>query len=366
MPRPARPARCHRPKAPHLGQIVPTSSNAPRPRGDITRTRTSKAWLRPALGICCLLGTLTAQAAPGSDAGRGKEPREGNGATPGEPSRTANQELSWRWRRVEPWEYPFTVGLMGTALYLRFVGSHPKADWTGGILLDEPIYDAVEIDNRSNRLMVGTFTDALLYGSLAYRALESALVPSLLHGAPDVSWQMLVIDAESIAVVSAVIWGSQAIVGRRRPYLRRCDEPAFAAHTPACARRTAEANRSLIAGHLAIGLTMAGLTCTHHAHLEIYGGQGGDLACGLSVGAAALNGMGRLVTGNHYDSDVALGAALGVFGGWILPRLLHYGFDGKSAEPPSEDRRGDGASVSAAVMPSIGRGRGGLSLIGQF
>jgi len=118
------------------------------------------------------------------------------------------------------------------------------------------------------------------------------------------------------------VFGSQVFVGRQRPeYNDRCADPAEPCPSGS------ERFRSFIAGHPATVLTAAGLTCTHHAHMPLYGGGWGDtLACGLMIGAAGFTGATRVLAAKHYPTDLMLGFGVGTFAGFILPRLLHYGF----------------------------------------
>ena len=56
---------------------------------------------------------------------------------------------------------------------------------------------------------------------------------------------------------------------------------------------------------------------------------------------------------NHYATDVLAGAAVGAFSGFILPRLLHYGF-------------GDGEPGSPSITPFVGTNYGGAVAQGSF
>ena len=77
-----------------------------------------------------------------------------------------------------------------------------------------------------------------------------------------------------------------------------------------------------------------------------------------------------MMSDDHWATDVTFGAALGLFGGWGLPVLLHYGFGddsqpGRSLLPTF--RAGSGASaLSAVVAPSVGEGSVGVTMVGTF
>jgi len=92
--------------------------------------------------------------------------------------------LKWRWERFRPWEYPITAVALGGAVALRLAAPAPSADWTGGILFDDWVQDHTAIQGIQARLSVKTMTDVLFYGSMAYRLLDSALVPLLVWQSP--------------------------------------------------------------------------------------------------------------------------------------------------------------------------------------
>ena len=277
------------------------------------------------------------------------------------PARAA--PLEWRWQRFRAWEYPVTAAARGAAAYLRAAGPQPSVSWTGGILGDDWVEDHTAIQNIAKRRVVVTLTDVFFYGSMAYRLVDSAVLPSLVWRSPDVAFQMSLIDLESFGFVAITLWGQQALLGRERPYAKRCSDPAFAASEGGCAPDSAEHGRSFFAGHPAVVLAAAGLTCTHHAHLALYGGGAADdLACGLMIGAAAATGVGRMVTEEHHLSDVIVGYGLGAFAGWALPELLHYGHP----RPSTVAARTTETAVRVTLAPVIGESDLGLGVRGAF
>ncbi len=269
----------------------------------------------------------------------------------------ADTPVDFHWRRVQPWSYVATPVALGTAFYLRFGAPPPGADWKGGILLDDAIRERVALDSPEARSMMETVTDIDFFGSMAYRLVDSALVPAVGYGALDTSLQMSMIDLESFGFVAITLWGTQAILGRERPLIRRCGERGFA--DCESARSSNEANRSFYSGHPAVGLTAAGLTCTHHAYLPLYGGGAADtIACGTMVGAAVINGFGRVMIEKHYASDLAVGFGVGVFAGWVMPRLLHYD------HPRARLATTSASPVRVTVLPAMGQRRVGIAAVG--
>jgi membrane-associated phospholipid phosphatase len=267
-------------------------------------------------------------------------------------------EVSWEWQRVRPWEYVAGPALIGGAIALRFAGPQPDRTWQGGILFDDAIDDALAVRTRA-RVTIGDVTDAAFYSAMGFRLIDSALLPGLVHGSWDVSLQMSFIDMEAFGVVAAVLWGTQVFVGRERPYVAVCrSDPHFAATEGDCHYPNDDWNRSFISGHPAVGVTAAALTCLHHSHMPLYGGGwGDDAACGLSIAAAAVNGIGRVVAEKHYASDLILGVALGLTAGYVVPKTLHYGWGDRST-PEREARRGP------AILPTFSGDGIGVAVAG--
>jgi hypothetical protein len=174
--------------------------------------------------------------------------------------------IEWRWRRAEAWEYGATAVALGTGFYLRFVVSPRNANWTGGILFDDGLREPVAIQSPSNRRLVTHVTDVMFFGAMTYRFVDSLIVPGLGWGNWDTALQMVMVDLESFGMVALTLWGTQALLARQRPYVSRCGEPGIAAAED-CRPDQAETNRSFYAGHPAVGMTAAGLTCVHHANL---------------------------------------------------------------------------------------------------
>ena len=111
-------------------------------------------------------------------------------------------------------------------------------------------------------------------------------------------------------------------------------------------------------------LTAAGLTCTHHGHLPLYGGGAPDMvACGVMIGAAGATGIGRLMTEKHHLSDVIVGWGMGVVAGWVLPEVLHYR---NQKAPPVEATREPPPLVRASLVPMVGPHDLGMGLGGLF
>jgi hypothetical protein len=201
-------------------------------------------------------------------------------------------------------------------------------------LFDDGVRDVLAIRDEPTRVVVAISTHVLAATSVAYNLFDSSIVPGIMLDDWDLAGQMLLIDAESYAVMSAILFGTQVFVGRERPIVRRCSDPKVRHSDRACDPQDSQRNRSFVAGHTALGFTAAGLSCAHHTHIPLYGGGTPDtLACASALGWASLLGVGRVISDNHYATDTVFGAALGLATGWLLPLTLHYGFESSEAAP---------------------------------
>jgi hypothetical protein len=222
----------------------------------------------------------------------------------------------------------------------------------------------VALQGRSNRALAVGFSDVAFYGVMAYRLIDSVVVPGFGWGNWNTVHQMVMIDLESFGFVAITLWSTQMLVARQRPYVQRCGGPSTLPSE--CREGDSEANRSFFAGHPAVGMTGAGLTCVHHSHLPLYGGGSGDvIACATVVGAAIMNGFGRVVADKHYASDLGVGFAVGAFAGWVLPELLHYRHASTEASVPAGTTTRRMTIARAMFVPSWSDGPGAV-LFGVF
>jgi hypothetical protein len=87
------------------------------------------------------------------------------------------------------------------------------------------------------------------------------------------------------------------------------------------------------------------------------------------MAAASTEGVLRIMTDDHYASDVLIGVGVGLASGYLLPSWLHYGFanDGKARGERSflPMWRSEHGGV-VVVAPQIAAGYGGLSLVGLY
>jgi membrane-associated phospholipid phosphatase len=197
-------------------------------------------------------------------------------------------------------------------------------------------------------------SDLLLTLMTNHLAVDALLVTWWGHGRGSVAWEIAMIDVEALSLNAALNGVVAGLTSRERPYRAGCDGPEQQQDLDC---RGSKRYRSFFSGHSSTAFTAAGLVCSHHAHLPLYGGGAPDaLACAASLGTAAAVATLRVVADQHFATDALTGAAVGALTGLGLPWLLHY----RGGAPASGAPRGDG--VSLRLMPAP---LGGY-LVGRF
>ena len=273
-------------------------------------------------------------------------------------ARADSTTVKWNpaWPRFRPSEYALTAGLAFNVVQATFLYPTPKANWEGGILFDEAVRDAILLKNRDHRQTAATVSDDIYYALAAYPLLvDTALVTWGIHGASDVAFQMMLINFESYALTGAIALTAEKL-GRVRPMGRECaTDPNYDGKC----NNPGNMNASFLSGHTTIAFAGAGLMCAHHTNLPLYGHRVADIAaCATGLAAATTAGVLRVMSDNHYASDVLLGAGVGLFGGYVWPMLWHYGFGSKGQRLasflPHVHARHGGLALSGALLPQIG------------
>lgn len=282
----------------------------------------------------------------------------------------ARVEWNPEWPRFRLAEVIATVLLGAQAATAAFLYPVPPRRVRGGILFDDAVRDALVPSSRDTREGLRPFSDNLYLGMIAYPILVDALiVAGGVHGAPDVALELLAMNLQSFALTGALVLTAQKL-GRERPAARGCaDDPDY--HQKCGSDKGL--SESFFSGHAAITFTSAGLTCVHHQHLPLYGGNFADVAiCGLSIAAASTESVMRIMTEDHYTTDVLFGIGVGVFSGYVLPSLLHYGFanapraQGEQSSPLRSSTRLAGAPLELLVAPALTPGYAGVAVVGAY
>lgn len=271
------------------------------------------------------------------------------------PASASADELTWEeeWPRFRVAEGIGSGVLIGGALGIRYGLGHPESsNWEGGILLDEPVRRALEPDSAATANAWGTTSDILTTTLSAYPfVVDSGIVAGGVHQDGSTAVQLAAMGVESFAVSGFVMSGLKYLVARQRPPAEDCSTEG--GRNLYCSK---ERNESFPSGHTTLAFTGAGFICAAHENLDLFGGGLPDrAACWTALGLATGSGLSRIASGNHYLSDVAAGALIGVGSGYFLPKALHFGFGGGSSE-----------TTQARVSPLVGGNYRGISVSWRY
>ncbi len=259
--------------------------------------------------------------------------------TLGNAARAETPRWQSKWPTFRPAEVAFTLGTGVQAGYLSFFSNPATRNFEGGVLFDDWARKGLRAHSVAGRKLAADVSDYMYYALIAYPMIDAPLVGGI-RGGGKVAVQTLAINAEGLAIAGAYAMMFEK-VGRARPSARECDaDPSYDAR---CSD-TSRLNESNVSGHTAIAFAGASLTCAHHLHLPLYGGGAPDVAaCVGAMMVAGAQGTLRVVSDNHYATDVLLGGAVGFTAGFVVPWLLHYRAGAQSSS----------SSVMRYVMPSF-------------
>jgi membrane-associated phospholipid phosphatase len=262
-----------------------------------------------------------------------EEPVRHERAAPAQP----REALTWGYRRVEPWQL---IATFSAPLVIEWIevgwGEASGPRFRGGVLSEEEVTEWLAADTAEGRDRADAISDAIQMGTFFVPLLVDGLISAyLIHGSPDVAWQVTAINLQAYATLGLVALGSIRLVARERPLAASCaSDPEY---SPLC--NTQEEYRSFPSGHLATAVMGASLTCLHHSYLDLWGPIADELMCGTAIAASVADGVLRLVAARHYVTDLIAGAGVGLAIGWLVPWVLHYGQGTVSITPDVGDDR---------------------------
>jgi membrane-associated phospholipid phosphatase len=232
--------------------------------------------------------------------------------------------LRWdlAWTHAGPADYTLSgVGLGALALEAGFLQSRqPPLHWRGPILFDQAVRDLLRGSTAGVRDAAAAVSWSLLGLEVADPLFIDVAYAWKRYGR-GLAWDLFWQDATAISLASAADLALRDLVGRARPPVSDC--LAAGGSTSHCLGSNPEATRSFPGGHIAIATTAAALVCTQHLSLHLYGPPWDALACGAAVTVDAAIGTLRLVTDNHWATDIVAGSAFGLAVGWGVPVLMH-------------------------------------------
>ncbi len=214
------------------------------------------------------------------------------------------------------------TGTMSVGAIVADLLYRPDIPWPGfepgledrlaGILEDRP-------DARRRVRLAGRLLG--LAASLQAKLVDPAFVVWAGDRNRDVAGQMYALNALSLATVALTTALLTPTARRPRPSFERClADPEY---DPSCGE--ADEVRSLVDARLAVVMTSAALTCTHHAHLPLYGEAWADRAgCAGAAILAGTSGLLAFLADRQHPTDVLAAAVLGLAAGFVLPSVVGY------------------------------------------
>jgi membrane-associated phospholipid phosphatase len=297
--------------------------------------------LRPLLSLCALTGALLTVAATA----RADDP-------------PAAKPLRWdlEWTHAGLADYALTgVGLGSLALELALLQpKQPPLHWTGPILFDQAVRDVLRGSTVEVRHTAASVSWGLLDVNMGYSLVVDVPYAWARYG-PDVARDLFWQDSTALSLAGAADLALRDAVGRARPSVSDC--LGAGGSTSQCLGDSTESTRSFPGGHMALATTGAVLVCTQHMALHLYGAPWDAIACAAALTADVGVGVLRIVTDNHWATDVIAGSALGFAFGWGVPVVMHL-------RPHSGSSTAPGPMV--APFPIVVEHGAGLGVTGLF
>ncbi len=264
----------------------------------------------------------------------------------------------WSWRRASLAELAGIAVAAGGTLYSEAAYGDPKRpNWTSTNRFDDGIRNALRLDSASARDAAGSIGDGLMGLLIAEPIVDSIYTLGYRDRNWDALWQTSVINLESFTFTALVSSVAQNSIKRQKPFIRECPDGSCSNEQP---------NRGMPSGHVAFALTGAGLYCTHHAYQSLYDPATARAICATSLGLAAVDGVVRIMADRHYATDVIAGSAIGLFSGFLLPRLLHYWSESEPEKTGAKSTSDDSFLKHVSLTPQILNGGGSLNCDVKF
>ena len=235
-------------------------------------------------------------------------------------------DIHWdpRWRKADVGD-----GL-SLALFAAYAGSMkliispvPPRRWYRTNVMDEALRDALRFSRGRHRENSRMASDWLYYAAMAYPLLDAAVLAIAGRISASVATQLIFTNVHTLAITGALALTAEVFVGRERPLILA--RPGYPDFDPDLVGDGD--NLSFYSGHMAQAMNSAGLICTHHWVMPLYGSRAGDaVACGFALAQAVAVGTLRITSDRHWATDVLFGAFIGSVTGFLLPQLLHYRF----------------------------------------
>jgi len=228
------------------------------------------------------------------------------------------------WPREMPaagaWDVVATGALGVGTIVLQFTYTPQSIpNWSGGVLFDDWVRRGLRLSSESARAGAATISNYLLYALVAVPFVDAWLSAGLVQKRPDVALRLTLLDAQALLATTFITLAGQHLILRARPFTTLCvHEPNATECTDGSAQNT-----SFPSGHSSIAFTVAMLECVNHAHMDTDRSGWSGAACPVTLVAAGVTGLLRIVSDRHYTTDVIIGGLIGAGIGYLVP-TLHF------------------------------------------
>jgi membrane-associated phospholipid phosphatase len=213
--------------------------------------------------------------------------------------------------RARRWAPP--AALTAAALAVAFAAEPPDdPNWDTRNRFDDAVSDGLAGGSRSGR-ETAAITSTVLLAALG--AGLGADIYALRDEYP--LEQSLVVGITTSASNVLLSYGLKDLVGRERPYVRRCE--ANAKYSDSC--DSSDDNGSFVSLHASESATLASLICVRRLRRATVTWTDRAICGGAAVTSVAA-GLLRITSDEHYFTDVLAGWGIGVAFGAALPLLL--------------------------------------------
>lgn len=212
-----------------------------------------------------------------------------------------------------------TLGLGLSAAGIKLLHPEPRFGFRGGVLFDDQVRAWLRVKDETKHETIRLISDVLQISLIAAPFADSGRRYLNNNISGETFLKQSLIDAQSFVLAMSIILASKTFVGRLRPKTPPC---AGGDDDLSCA--SSALRKSFISGHTTASFTGAGLLCTRQASnskTKIHWSE--KWICPSALAIASGVGLMRIMSDDHYATDVLAGAAVGLLSGYLLPRLLY-------------------------------------------
>lgn len=194
-------------------------------------------------------------------------------------------------------EKQITVGLSALAFWTMFSsgGVEEEPNWASPFPGDEAVTNLLGVKTATAANSAKTWSD----WGLSAMVLTPIVFPGNSGG--EGRWQVM----QSFSITALSTAAVKVLGGRQRPYVSQCRDNKIGQDCFSSYR-----NGSFFSGHASFAFTGAGLMCAFRA----------DAMCPIGLAVAAAVATLRIVSHQHYLSDVAVGGIVGWASGYYLSK----------------------------------------------